>query len=230
LEFANKELGLRPAHSVADMGSGTGFLSELFLSNGNTVFGIEPNTEMRQAGEQYLADYPNFHSVAASAEATGLADQSVQFVVAGQAFHWFDRPAARREFSRILSGDRWVLLIWNDRRREEEGFDRDYEQVSRRFGTDLDRVRHSTITATDSKILDEFFQPGSYSTGEFENSRSLDLDGVVARTLSSSYLPLPGQPGCEEMLGELKNVFARHQKDGHIVERYNARVFYGRIE
>ena len=83
---------------IADIGSGTGFLSELFLKNGNRVFGVEPNEAMRQAGEEYLASYDGFASIDGSAEATTLDDASVDFVTAGQAFHWFDQTAARREF------------------------------------------------------------------------------------------------------------------------------------
>ena len=37
IEALRSECGLRPGHSVADIGSGTGFLSELFLKNGNHV-------------------------------------------------------------------------------------------------------------------------------------------------------------------------------------------------
>src|SRR5947209_11876909 len=102
VELLAGECGLTPTSVVADVGSGTGILTELFLRNGNTVYGVEPNREMREAGEGLLAGYPNFHSVDGRAEATGLPDASVDFVTAGQAFHWFDAQGARAEFSRIL--------------------------------------------------------------------------------------------------------------------------------
>src|SRR4029453_17979120 len=91
---------LTPTAEVADIGSGTGLLSELFLRNGNRVYGVEPNREMREAGERLLSAYPSFVSVDGRAEATMLDDASVDFVTAGQAFHWFDPPHARREFMR----------------------------------------------------------------------------------------------------------------------------------
>jgi len=103
-------------HAVADVGSGTGLLTKLFLENGNRVFGVEPNQEMRRAGEEFLHSFPKFTSVAGSAEATTLGDASVDFVTAGQAFHWFDPQAARREFLRILKTNGWVVIAWNDRR------------------------------------------------------------------------------------------------------------------
>lgn len=87
---------------IADIGSGTGLLSELFLKQGNIVYGVEPNLEMRQAGELLLKDYPNFHSMNGSAELTTLPNQSIDLIVAGQAFHWFDVGQCRQEFQRIL--------------------------------------------------------------------------------------------------------------------------------
>jgi ubiquinone/menaquinone biosynthesis C-methylase UbiE len=101
-DFLKEECGLSPAHTIADIGSGTGILSQVFLKNGNTVYGVEPNQEMRQAAESLLQDQPNFRSVDATAEATSLSDKSIDFVTAGQAFHWFKHDLTREEFSRIL--------------------------------------------------------------------------------------------------------------------------------
>src|SRR6266446_9260655 len=87
IELLKAECGLFPQSVVADAGSGTGLLAKLFLENGNLVFGIEPNREMRAAGERLLQAYPRFTSIAGTAEATTLPGQSVDFVTAGQAFH-----------------------------------------------------------------------------------------------------------------------------------------------
>src|ERR1700682_5471344 len=110
LDVLRNECDLRPGHVIADIGSGTGFLSELFLKNGNRVYGVEPNSEMRQAGEEYLASYDGFSSIEGSAESTTLEDASVDFVTAGQAFHWFEPAGAHREFARILKPTGWVVL------------------------------------------------------------------------------------------------------------------------
>jgi ubiquinone/menaquinone biosynthesis C-methylase UbiE len=115
LPLLRSECGLKSGHVIADIGSGTGFLSELFLKNGNRVYGVEPNEAMRQAGEEYLAAYDGFVSINASAEATTLGNASVDFVTAGQAFHWFEPSAARREFIRILKPLGWIVVLWNDR-------------------------------------------------------------------------------------------------------------------
>src|SRR5205809_5538182 len=101
LDHLRAECGLRPGHVIADIGSGTGLLSELFLKNGNRVYGVEPNAEMRQAGEEYLASYDGFCSVEGSAESTTLGDSTIAFVTAGQAFHWFEPSAVRSELALI---------------------------------------------------------------------------------------------------------------------------------
>src|SRR5215469_10414253 len=111
IELLKKECGLTRASVVADIGSGTGKLTELFLANGNEVFGIEPNKEMRDAGERLLAGFSNFTSIEAAAEETILPGVSVDFISAGQAFHWFDRKRCRAEFARILKPEGWVVLI-----------------------------------------------------------------------------------------------------------------------
>jgi ubiquinone/menaquinone biosynthesis C-methylase UbiE len=109
------ECGLSPNHLIGDIASGTGNWTRRLLENGNRVFGVEPNTEMRAAGERLLAGFPNFTSVAGTAEETTLADQSVDFVTAAQAAHWFDREKARREFVRVLKPQGWLALLWNER-------------------------------------------------------------------------------------------------------------------
>src|SRR5688572_27319071 len=134
IALLEKDCALTPDSVIADVGSGTGFLSELFLRNGNQVFGVEPNAEMRAAGERLLADYPNFASINATAEATTLPDSSVDFVTAGQAFHWFDREKARVEFQRILKADGWVVIVWNTFPTERSALVKAYRSEERRVG------------------------------------------------------------------------------------------------
>ena len=122
LDRLGKECGLRREHVIADIGSGTGLLSKLFLEHGNSVMGVEPNGEMRAGGEDFLREYSNFSSINGSAERTTLAPASVDFITAGQAFHWFDVGKAAIEFRRILKLGGWVVVVWQDRRMEETPF------------------------------------------------------------------------------------------------------------
>src|SRR5215211_1139353 len=95
VKVCREEMALTQASVVCDIGSGTGISTELFLKNGNTVYAVEPNADMRAAAEQMLASrYRNFRSVNGTAEATTLPNASVDFVIAAQAYHWFDRAAS----------------------------------------------------------------------------------------------------------------------------------------
>jgi SAM-dependent methyltransferase len=229
LQFCREQLGLIPRHRIADIGSGTGFLSELFVHNGNEVFAVEPNAEMRAAAEAALHTFPNFHSIDARAEATGLENSSVDLVTAGQAFHWFDPVRARAEFTRILRPGGWVMLVWNERTRDADPFARAYEQMVEEFQTDLTQVKRRSIDAMDSDAMAKFFSPAPHHVVKFPNPQFLDSQGLIARALSSSYLPLPGQPRCQEMLDRLGQIFSAHAQDGKVRQDYETRVFYGHL-
>src|SRR5262245_17011202 len=108
VDLLRRECPLSDASVVVDVGSGTGILTELFLKYGHPVFAVEPNEEMRKAAERLLGDRAGFHSIVGTAEATTLPDCSVDLISAGQAFHWFDRERAHREFVRILKPGGWV--------------------------------------------------------------------------------------------------------------------------
>src|ERR1700674_4562961 len=142
-EILRTECGLKSGQVIADIGSGTGFLSELFLKNGNRVYGTEPNKEKREAGEEYFAPYEGISSIEGPAEAPTLPDSSVDFITAGQSFHWFEPDSARREFARILKPSGWMVIAWNDRRMEEAPFTRAYENILVRFGIDYKNVKDS---------------------------------------------------------------------------------------
>ncbi|MBA3694922.1 MAG: class I SAM-dependent methyltransferase, partial [Acidobacteria bacterium] len=136
------EMNLRKDSVVADIGAGTGISARLFLENGNQVFGVEPNEAMRRAAEEFLKDFSNFRSIDGTAENTSLEKRSVDFIVAAQAFHWFDKMKTREEFKRILNSDGFVVLMWNERQLEATAFLKDYENLLIEFGTDYETVRH----------------------------------------------------------------------------------------
>ncbi|HUI06345.1 MAG TPA: class I SAM-dependent methyltransferase [Verrucomicrobiae bacterium] len=221
-----KECGLTSESVVADIGSGTGILSELLLKNGNRVYGVEPNREMRTAGERLLKKYPGFTSVAGTAEATTLADQSVDFVTAGQAFHWFDRAPARQEFARTLKPDGWVVLIWNERLTDTSAFLREYEELLQKYGTDYVAVDHRHV---DADAIAAFFAPHPFSLKKFENRQIVDFDGARGRLLSSSYTPEPGQANYQPMLDELRAIFDKHHVDGRVPFDYVTVMYFGQL-
>jgi SAM-dependent methyltransferase len=225
VELLRAQCGLTPSSVIADVASGTGLFTKLLLENGNEVYGVEPNAEMRKAGEEYVGVYSRFHSVAGKAEATGLPDQSMDLVTAAQAAHWFDRDAARREFLRILKPAGWTVLVWNERCTDSTPFLRAYEELLLRYGTDYAEVRHERTTAT----LHTFFAPKPFESRVFDYRQAFDYEGLAGRLLSSSYTPAPGEPNHEPMLRELRKVFDTYQKSGKVEFDYKTRVYFGRL-
>ena len=191
LALLRRDCGLSPASVIADIGSGTGLSAKLFLPNGNRVYGVEPNPEMREAGERLLAKYARFTSVAATAEATTLPDACADFVVAGQAFHWFDIPATRAEFTRILKPDGWIVLMWNERHVSDTIFLRNYERILKTYCPEYAIVDHRRV---DARTLHKFFGRQGFKFAHFDNAQKFDFEGLRGRLLSSSYVPEPGQP------------------------------------
>jgi ubiquinone/menaquinone biosynthesis C-methylase UbiE len=227
LALLRTECSLRPGHVIADIGSGTGFLSELFLKNGNRVYGVEPNAEMRRAGEEYLASYDGFSSIEGSAESTTLGDSSVDFVATGQAFHWFEQNATRREFARILKPDGWVVVLWNERLIDSTPFLREYEDLLRKFGTDYSRVNESYPR---QEQMRSFFQDQPYRQQKIPNFQVFDFEGLAGRVRSSSYMPAKDHPNFAPMMAELDRVFRAHQQDGAVRMEYLTRLYFGRLE
>ncbi|HUN22892.1 MAG TPA: class I SAM-dependent methyltransferase [Anaerolineales bacterium] len=211
---------------VVDVGSGTGILSELFLRKGNQVVGVEPNREMRQAGERLLQGYSNFHSVNGTAEATTLPAASADFVTAGQAFHWFDRAKTKTEFVRILKPNGWVVLIWNERLTHTSRFLLAYEQLLLTYATDYRQVNHKQI---DHQVLLDFFAPHTFQKQVFANRQNFDFAGLKGRLLSSSYAPVAGHPQHSAMLAELQNMFTAHQVGGTVGFDYQTQLYWGRL-
>lgn len=225
LQCLRNECGLKPEHMIADIASGTGIWTRMLLENGNAVFGVEPNADMRQAGERLLADFPRFASVDGKAEETTLPDASVDFVTAAQAAHWFDRERARREFVRILKPGGWLVLLWNERVVDTTPFLRAYEELLLKFGTDYKDVRHERTT----DAVNEFFDPAPYQERVFAMRQEFDYAGLEGRLLSSSYAPGPEHPQHQPMLAELRRIFDEYAVNGRVGVDYKTRLYFGQL-
>ena len=227
IEALRTECGLKPEHLVADVGSGTGILTALLLDAGNTVAAIEPNAEMRLAAEGALQNRAGFRSVSGTAEATTFPDYSVDFVVAAQAFHWFEPTATRREFRRILRPGGWVALVWNRRPATGSPVQNAYDALLRRYAPEYAQVSHERV---DEDALMQFFAPANFSTRHFTNSQQLDSEAFRGRLLSSSYTPLPGQAGHDELMVGVDEVFATYSEDGLVRFDYDTQLVFGHLE
>lgn len=225
VDILEREIGLAADWVVADVGSGTGFSAEPFLERGCVVHAVEPNREMRNAAEVYLGRRAGFHSHPGRAEATGLPDRSVDLVVAGQAFHWFDPVAVRMEFHRILRAPGWTVLMWNRRVTTGTPFLEAYEDLLLRFGTDYAEVRHERI---DEAALRAFYGAPPV-LHVLPQRQQFDCEGLKGRLLSSSYAPAPHHPSFQPMMSALAALFDRHQVEGAVRFEYATEIYIGRL-
>ncbi len=202
-------------------------MSELFLKNGNRVYGIEPNEAMREAGEEYLACYDEFVSVEGSAESTTLEDAAVDFVAVGQAFHWFEPGAARREFARILKPAGWVVIIWNELLTGSTPFLRDYQALLMKFSYDYSRVSESYPR---EEQMREFFGPCPFARHDLPSTQEFDFAGLSGRLRSSSYAPPEEHPSFPLMMVELERIFRTHERDNRVSMEYLTRIYLGQLK
>jgi SAM-dependent methyltransferase len=219
------ECGLNKNSVIADIGSGTGLLAKLFLDVGNTVYGVEPNQAMREAGEAYLAQYSQFHSISGTAEATHLENASMDFIMAGTAFHWFDVEKTKREFKRIAKPRAWVVLLWNVRD-IQSSLIRDYESLLLEYGKDY---ANSNAKKLDKVAMDSFFSEHPVKIASFKNVQEFDLEGFKGRLLSMSFIPGPENEKYTAMLEQLKQIFLRYEKNGVIEFLYKTNLYYSHI-
>jgi ubiquinone/menaquinone biosynthesis C-methylase UbiE len=224
LNYLESQLSFSRSAMVADVGSGTGILTELLLKNGNTVFGVEPNEDMRKIAEANLWHYKGFKSISGSAEATTLLSNSVDFITAAQSFHWFQPKEANTEFRRILRKKGWVVLIWNTRKTSSP-FLREYEALVTWIGGEKkNRIRHEDFCEA---TLSEFL--GECKKTKLDNSQQLELSGMIGRLLSASYSPLPGDPLYVELVRKATDLFNRYQEDGKVAFEYWTEVYAGQL-
>jgi ubiquinone/menaquinone biosynthesis C-methylase UbiE len=222
LKILGVQIGFTKDKIVADVGSGTGILSRIFLDNGNFVYGIEPNNEMRSFAERDLSQYPKFVSVNRAAENTGLLGSSIDLVTAGQALHWFDLEKARVEFARILKPSGNVMIVYNERKKEDGMMD-DYDKI-------IDRNASKSETPDiDAAYLTKFFDTKDYKEFTVPNEQILDYDGLIGRATSASYLPSRSDPGFDSLEKDLRKLYDTYQENGKIVLRYDTILFLGQI-
>jgi SAM-dependent methyltransferase len=228
LDFIQARCGLGPDARLVDVGCGTGISSRLFALRGVRVIGIDPNDDMRARAEAAPAPAgaPSPEYRKGTAEATGLPDDCAAAVLAAQAFHWFDAPAALREFARILRPGGHVALLWNeaDEADEADACAAAFAAVLR-TGPGAAAVAGRRRGAGEALLHSPAFEAGRCLT--FPNEQAMDEEGLLGRAFSASYAPREPE-AVAAFTRRLREVFAAHQRDGKVVLRYVTTVYVAR--
>lgn len=225
-EALESECRLTSESTIADIGAGTGLLTELFLSRGNRVIAVEPNREMREVCKRLLNHYPLLQVVDGRAEATTVTDQSVDAITVGQAFHWFELERTRTEFLRILRPQSWVALIWNLRDSDASPFLRAYQKLLHDYAVDLPMDRRLPTTES----LNGFFGSEGYRSMAFRHKEDLPCAAVVGRAVSSSCVPNRAHRQHRRFVAELRDLFLAHQEAGRVTYWQTAILYYGQLQ
>lgn len=226
IKFLSDEYKFNQESKVADIGSGTGIFTKLLLDNGNSVYAIEPNDKMRAAGEKFLTSSEKIKSLSTTAEHTSLEDNSIDFIIAAQAFHWFDKEKTRAEFKRVLKPGGYVALLWNMRDNDASVTMREYESMLANFGIDYHSVAAENIENSD---IGKFFSPNGFHLKTFPNKQTLDWDGFLGRILSTSYVPKKGQENHDAMIDKAKLIFEENQRGDMVEMFYKTKCYVGQL-
>ncbi|MBQ9121421.1 MAG: methyltransferase domain-containing protein [Clostridia bacterium] len=204
---------------LADIGSGTGKLSQLLVRRVNTLYAIEPNMQMRQTAEHLLSHNQNYVSIAASAEHTTLSDASVDIITVAEAYHWFDNEEAKAEFRRILKSNGYVVLLWN--RFGGDRYDAEKEAINAKY-------RQPSASTYEERAI-SLFGVGNYQSAEFDNSMLQTYEEFLGGWSSASYIPREGTDGYVDFTKKVADLFHRHAKNGLIETTVQTVCFYGKL-
>lgn len=224
IPYLRETIHLNRKHTIADIGSGTGIFTELFLKHGFRVTGVEPNEAMRLAGEAHLGNNHHFTSVDGKAEATGLPAGSMDLITVAQAFHWMEPETTKAEFCRILKEDGHILLVWN-LRLTDTPFLKGLDDLKKDIGKNYEAIHGSHANEA---VIRTFFSPAEVTIKTFRHAQIMDFESLKGQLLSSSYMPLEGAPGYTEMVERLEDLFQRYNENGQVNMEYDTRLFLGK--
>jgi len=181
---------------------------------------------MREAAEKLLREKSNFKSIVGTAEDTMLENSSIDLVIAGQAFHWFDIAKAKKEFRRIKKNNHYAALFWNERKSVDSAFLAEYEEMLKKYCDEYEKAKHSNIR---DEVFRDFYGNEGYKLEILNNFQMLDWEGLKGRTMSASYSPTESEQGYPGMLNELKRLFDKYGKNNIVKFDYETKLYYGKI-
>ncbi len=143
-----KEQGIESV-CAADVGAGTGKLTENLAQIGVKGYAVEPNDAMRAEGVKLFAGKDAFVWSKGTAEMTNLPDECVDWVLMGSSFHWADAPRAMEEFRRVLKPGGFFTAVWNPRDIKRSVLHTEIEEMIYREVPGLKRVSSGSTMTTE---------------------------------------------------------------------------------
>lgn len=209
---------------VADIGAGTGQLTQGLLKSGYRVVAVEPNAEMRDASNFRLGETDGYSSISGCAESIPLESASIDLITVAQAFHWFEVERARIEFLRVLRDGGRVALIWNDRVLEDP-LHAALDEVFSRFGG---AKRAALVAHEDRSDVPRFF--GSTQPKQFvwPHDHYLDREGLLSLVFSRSYIPGRNTPDGPVIADRVRKIFSHFADNETVKVRYRTVAIIGR--
>jgi ubiquinone/menaquinone biosynthesis C-methylase UbiE len=195
-----RELGIGPGHVVLDLAAGTGKLTRSLGGLGAELIAIEPVPGMR---EQLVRAVPGARVLEGTAEQIPLEDGTVDAVVVAQAFHWFDAAAAGAEIHRVLRSGGGLGVIWNS-------WDESVPWVQRTQALVHEHVKDAPQQRT-SSWAQRLAETELFTTLEQETFANVvrgDVDTLLARVASVSYIAALDEPEREQVLAGVRDVLA----------------------
>lgn len=214
LEGLGDPVGLR----IADIGAGTGISSRLFAERGAQVDAIEPNAQMSAAALAH--ERVSFRG--GTAERTSLREASTDVVVAFQAFHWFAADAVMRELFRILRCGGRFAAAWNNHDMSDP-FTAQYSKIIAQSSDEAVFMHRSRIAPPQETLAHAGFI--HVERAKFAYNHRLELEGLLGRARSASYLPLEGAQH-DATIGRLTDSYAQFaDNEGYVTFRYRTVVY-----
>jgi SAM-dependent methyltransferase len=218
-----EELRIGPGSRVLDLAAGTGKLTRQLVETGAQLVAVEPIAEMRA---KLAAALPSVEAIEGTAEAIPLPNQSVDAVVVGQAFHWFEGDQAVREIHRVLRPGGGLGMVWQSRDVVRPWIERLEEIIDR---ADDGHPRFRTGAWRDAFDRIPLFDPIEQAT--FETVQRGSPETIVDRVASISYVAAMPEDRRGAVLDEVRDLLATHADTAckDIIELpYQAHIYWAR--
>ena len=228
INYLYENVGFSKDSVIADVGSGTGIFCRLLIERGSHVYCLEPNDDMRLVAEKELGGMPGFVSINTSAENTGLAEKSVDFVTTAQAFHWFDTQKFMQECRRILKGGGKAVIVWNSRDFGAEIVKKDYEA---RKMYSIGEAKGLSSVESPIYNVEGFFIDNEFEDLTFSNNLLLNRNTYIGMNLSRSYSPTEEAEPQKyfALVAALGDIFDEFSDDGVLLYPHITKAYIGPV-